>query len=166
MAGQAGTGAAIAVLKQIERIAQNGVWYESEGDRAGRDKVAGYDHLKTTVYIDGAPYEVDMRVRLVQEKPGASQDNVLYYYTPEELIAIKKVDAGSPTGERRALTISSENRPTFSGPTLPQRPSGVNTQPAQTESVNIPETEGLNNGVYLYDGGNGLTVRIPADRYP
>ena len=109
----------IVVMDNLERIANNGVWFESQGDRENRQQIQGFDHLKTTVYIDGVPHEVDMRVRLVQEKPGAQQDNVLYYFTPEELLTIKKVDTASPTGERRALTVSSENRST-SKATVPQ----------------------------------------------
>lgn len=147
-AGQAGTGAAIAVLKQIDRIAQNGVWYESEGDRAGRDKVAGYDRLKATVYIDGDPYEINMRVRMEDKTAGG--ENRFYYFTPEVIQATKEADVGLRRVRFRERTMEGTSA---SGITLSQKPRGVNTQPTQTESVNIPETEGLNNGVYLYDGG-------------
>ena len=64
----------IAVLGQLERIAQNGVYFSNEGDRRGRVQIAGYDHLMTTVYIDGAPYLVDMRVRVEDERAGAEID--------------------------------------------------------------------------------------------
>ena len=148
MAGQAGTGAAIAVLKQIERIAQNGVWYESKGDRAGRDKVAGYDRLKATVYIDGDPYEINMRVRVEDKTAGG--ENRFYYFTPEVIQATKETDADLRRIRFRERTMEGTSA---SGITLSQKPRGVNTQPAQTESINIPETEGLNNGVHLHDGG-------------
>lgn len=49
------------------------------------------------------PHVVDMRVRLVQEAPGKKTDNVLYYFTPEEIVSIEKVDTSSPTVQRRAL---------------------------------------------------------------
>ena len=84
----------IAVLENIERIANNGVYFRSEGDRQGRDQIAGYDHLMTTVYIDNQPYVVDMRVRLVQQTTNSKTGNVLYYFTPEEIVTVKKIDAG------------------------------------------------------------------------
>ena len=90
----------IVVLDNIERIANNGVWFNSQGDRKGRQQVQGFDHLMTTIYIDGMPYLVDMRVKLVQEAPGRGTDNVLYYFTPEEILTIEKVGTTPPTGER------------------------------------------------------------------
>ena len=66
----------IAVLDNLERIANNGVYFRSEGDRKGRDQIAGYDHLMTTVYIDGQPYIVDMRVRVYDTQAGG--ENRLY----------------------------------------------------------------------------------------
>lgn len=95
----------IAVMDNLERIANNGVWKRGEGDRKKRQQIKGVDHLVTTVYIDGAPHVVDMRVRLVQEAPGKATDNVLYYFTPEEIVSIEKVDTSSPTAQRRALRI-------------------------------------------------------------
>ena len=102
----------IVVLDNIERIANNGVWFEGQGDRKGRQQVNGIDHLKTTVYIDNVPYEVDMRVRLIQQNARSPQENVLYYFTPEEIVTIEKVGTNPPTGERRALTGASEGVPT------------------------------------------------------
>ena len=121
----------IVVLENIERIANNGVWFDSQGDRKGRTQINGIDHLKTTVYIDGAPYEIDMRVRLVQENARSSQDNVLYYFTPEEVVTIKKVDTTPPTGERRALTGASEGVPTSSAPIIADSSAGVKNQSVQ-----------------------------------
>lgn len=69
----------IAVLSQLKRIAQNGVYFRSEGDRKGRTQVAGYDHLLTTVYLDGVSYVVDMRVRVEDTQAGGA--NCLYHYT-------------------------------------------------------------------------------------
>lgn len=122
----------IAVLDNLERIASNGVWFDSQGDRKNRTQINGIDHLKTTVYIDGSPYEIDMRVRLVQENARSAQDNVLYYFTPEEVVSIKKVGTAPPTGERRALTGASEGVPTSSAPIIADSSAGGNTQSAQT----------------------------------
>lgn len=124
----------IVVMDNIERIANNGVWFESEGDRKGRDQIAGFDHLKTTVYIDGAPFEVDMRVRLVEETAGQGADNVLYYFTPEEILGIKKVDTQPPTGERHALTVGSEGTPTSKN-RIPQTPGVVNHESGGVRGV-------------------------------
>ena len=121
----------IAVLDNLERIANNGVWFDSQGDRKNRTQINGIDHLKTTVYIDGSPYEIDMRVRLVQENARSAQDNVLYYFTPEEVVSIKKVGTAPPTGERRALTGASEGVPTSSAPIIADSSAGGNTQSAQ-----------------------------------
>ena len=122
----------IAVLDNLERIANNGVWFDSQGDRKNRTQINGIDHLKTTVYIDGSPYEIDMRVRLVQENARSAQDNVLYYFTPEEVVSIKKVGTAPPTGERRALTGASEGVPTSSAPIIADSSAGGNTQSAQS----------------------------------
>lgn len=94
----------IIVLDNIERIANNGVWKSGEGDRRGRPQIQGIDHLMTTVYIDSEPYVVDMRVRLVQEAPGKNADNVLYYFTPEEIVYVKKAETSSRSGKRHAFT--------------------------------------------------------------
>ena len=121
----------IIILDNIERIANNGVWFDSQGDRKNRTQINGIDHLKTTVYIDGAPHEVDMRVRLVQENANSAQDNVLYYFTPEEVVSIKKVDTAPPTGERRALTGASEGVSTSPAPIIADSSAKGNTQYAQ-----------------------------------
>ena len=120
----------IVILDNIERIANNGVWFDSQGDRKNRTQINGIDHLKTTVYIDGSPYEVDMRVRLVQENANSAQDNVLYYFTPEEVVSIKRVDTAPPTGERRALTGASEGVSTSTAPIIADSSAGGNTQSA------------------------------------
>jgi len=78
----------IAILDQIERIAQNGVYFSSKGDRKNRAQINGYDYLTTTVYIDGEPYAVDMRVRVEDKKIGGA--NRLYHFTPEMIRVSKK----------------------------------------------------------------------------
>ena len=93
------------VLDNVERIANNGVWKSGEGDRKERQQIQGFDHLMTTVYIDNEPYVVDMRVRLVREAPGKETDNVLYYFTPEEIMSVEKADASSYPVKRRAPHI-------------------------------------------------------------
>lgn len=92
----------ILVLDNLERIANNGVWKKSEGDRKNRTQIQGFDHLMTTVYIDNEPYVADLRVRLVREAPDKKTDNVLYYFTPEEILNVKKADASSYPVKRRA----------------------------------------------------------------
>ncbi len=133
----------IIILDNIERIANNGVWFDSQGDRKSRTQINGIDHLKTTVYIDGAPHEVDMRVRLVQENANSAQDNVLYYFTPEEVVSIKKVGTAPPTGERRALTGASEGVPTSSAPIIADSSAKGNTQSApKTDGVSPEDSTG------------------------
>ena len=155
----------ILIMDNLERIANNGVWFGNKGDKYGRPQVAGYDYLKTTVYIEGAPYEVKMRVRLVEEKPGKGADNVLYYFSPEEILTIERVGTtpptygrrasilhsedgptlgvgtASPTGERRALTMGSEGMPTL-GISIPQTSPQVNQQTA-TPAGKISDLEVL-----------------------
>ena len=82
----------IVVLDNIERIANNGVWFDGQGDRNMREQIAGFDHLKTTVYIDSVPYLVDIRVKLLEEKGGEGIENVLYYFTPEEIVSIETIE--------------------------------------------------------------------------
>lgn len=120
----------IVVMDNLERIANNGVYFKSEGDRDARPQIPGWDHLMTTVYIDGEPYSVDMRVKLVEEKPGSGPDNVLYYYSPEEILTIEKVGPGAPV-ERHALNVKVESEPT-SDPIIPSPGDGVNTEYAPT----------------------------------
>lgn len=120
----------IVVMDNLERIANNGVYFKSEGDRDARPQIPGWDHLMTTVYIDGELYSIDMRIKLVEEKPGSGVDNVLYYYSPEELLTIKKVGSETPTVERRALNMNSELEPT-SDSIIPQAGDGVNVEYAQ-----------------------------------
>lgn len=120
----------IAVLENIERIANNGVYFRSEGDRQGRDQIAGYDHLMTTVYIDNQPYVVDMRVRVYDAPSGG--ENRLYYFTPEEIVTTKKVGANLPTGTLHERTMSQETAPT-SGDIV--TPEGAVVNSGDTESV-------------------------------
>ena len=120
----------IAVLENLERIANNGVYFKSEGDRYGRDQIAGYDHLMTTVYIDNTPYLVDMRVRVLQQQNNAPLEHTLYHFTPEAMTLIKQDDGGTSTTGRHASSIKSEVPPS-SDPTIPQTDGGVNAQSAQ-----------------------------------
>ncbi len=154
----------IVVLDNIERIANNGVWFDSQGDRKGRPQINGIDHLKTVVYIDGIPYEVDMRVRLVQENAHSGQDNVLYYFTPEEVVAIKKVDTAPPTGERRALTGASEGVSTFA-PIISENPAGGNARSARNRAgVTAVGDEYLQQALdEAWNGAEGPSVRGPQE---
>lgn len=142
----------IVVLDHIERIANNGVWFEGQGDRKGRQQVNGIDHLKTTVYIDNVPYEVDMRVRLIQQNARSPQENVLYYFTPEEIVTIEKVGTNPPTGERRALTVGSEGVPTSDasisksiGKVNPESGGQIDepaaVEPGRSDALGIPEQD-------------------------
>lgn len=92
----------LLIMDNLERIANNGVYYSSEGDRKGREHILGIDHLITSVYIDGTPMVVDMRVRVVQQERGGDSNNVLYYFTPEEINIIKESGSTS-AAERQAL---------------------------------------------------------------
>ena len=126
----------IVVLENIERIANNGVYFKSEGDRQGRDQIAGYDHLMTTVYIDNQPYVVDMRVRVYDALSGGG--NRLYYFTPEEIVTAKKIGANLPTGTLHERTMSQETAPTIAT-TIPHPEQGVNARSAQnSDGVFLP----------------------------
>ena len=118
----------IAVIDNIERIANNGVYFKSEGDRKGRQQIAGYDHLMTTVYIDDQPYSVDMRVRVYDAPSGG--ENRLYYFTPEEIVTTKKVGANIPTGTLHERTMIQDETPTVA-PIIADSSAKGNTQYAQ-----------------------------------
>lgn len=120
----------IAVLGQLERIAQNGVYFSNEGDRRGRVQIAGYDHLMTTVYIDGAPYLVDMRVRVEDERAGGG--NRLYHFTPEAIEVTKKNDGTTSTAGRHATSVHSTDVAPSSAPIIADSSAGGNTQSAQS----------------------------------
>ena len=133
----------IAVLDNIERIANNGVYFKSEGDRKGRDQIAGYDHLMTTVYIDNQPYVVDMRVRVYDEASGG--ENRLYYFTPEEIVTIKKVGSGLPTDTLHERIMSQETAPT-SITSIPQ--SGAENNINTAEKAREILSDGIFTGIY------------------
>lgn len=120
----------IAVLGQLERIAPNGVYFSNEGDRRGRVQIAGYDHLMTTVYIDGAPYLVDMRVRVEDERAGGG--NRLYHFTPEAIEVTKKNDGTTSTAGRHATSVHSTDVAPSSAPIIADSSAGGNTQSAQS----------------------------------
>ncbi len=128
----------ILIMDNLERIANNGVWFGNKGDKYGRPQVAGYDYLKTTVYIEGAPYEVKMRVRLVEEKPGKGADNVLYYFSPEEILTIERVGATPSTYGRRASILHSEDGPTLGVGNTPPK-SGLHETQRGSERMPIPK---------------------------
>ena len=134
----------LAVLNQIERIAQNGVYFNSEGDRKGRLQIAGYDHLLTTVYLDGVPYVVDMRVRVEDEQTGGM--NRLYHFTPEVISVTKKKDGTTSAAGRHATSVHSSDAAPSSVPIIAQTADGGNTISAQGQKVN-PES-----------GGQGMTL--------
>ena len=130
----------IAVIDNIERIANNGVYFKSEGDRKGRQQIAGYDHLMTTVYIDNQPYSVDLRVRVYDDPAGG--ENRLYYFTPEEIVTTKKVGAKLPTGTLHERTMIQEEVPTVA-PIIADASAGGNTQSARTAcGLSGPGTDG------------------------
>ena len=129
----------LAVLNQIERIAQNGVYFNSEGDRKGRLQIAGYDHLLTTVYLDGVPYVVDMRVRVEDEQTGGM--NRLYHFTPEVISVTKKKDGTTSAAGRHATSVHSSDAAPSSVPIIAQTADGGNTISAQGQEVN-PESGG------------------------
>ena len=77
-------------------------------------------------YIDNQPYLVDMRVRLLQQTRNDKIDHVLYYYTPEEIVSIKKVDTDLPTDKRHALDMSRKTASTYF--MVPHSAQSVNEQ--------------------------------------
>ena len=121
----------VAVVENLERIANNGVCFDSQGDRKRRETIQGVDHLMTTVYIDNVPYVVDMRVRIVQRRAGdTAADNVLYYLTPETITTIKKADGGTSAAGRHA---SDGEAPPSTITTIP--PSGPAVKPSFTGPI-------------------------------
>ena len=134
----------IAVLSQLERIAQNGVYFSSEGDRRGRAQIAGYDHLMTTVYIDGVPYLVDMRVRVEDEKAGGG--NRLYHFTPETIEVTKKNDGAASTAGRHATSVRSTDTAPSSDPTITQDGPGVKGKDARMVGAVFLPGSGLDAG--------------------
>ena len=120
----------IAVLSQLERIAQNGVYFRSEGDRKNRPQIAGYDHLLTTVYLDGVPYVVDMRVRVEDTQAGGA--NRLYHFTPELISVKRQKDGAASTAGRHATGVHSKDTTPSSISIIPNAPAESNTQSAPT----------------------------------
>lgn len=143
----------VAIMENLERIANNGVYFRSEGDRKGRDHINGIDHLMTTVYIDGTPALVDMRVRLVQQVGSGPTENVLYYFTPEA-ITIQKGNGNTPAAERQAFRGEASPFPDI---TLPRGAETVKAQDTPVEGPRyLPEVGGTANAPALskkWDGG-------------
>ena len=126
----------IAVLSQLERIAQNGVYFRSEGDRKNRPQIAGYDHLLTTVYLDGVPYVVDMRVRVEDTQAGGA--NRLYHFTPELISVKRQKDGAASTAGRHATGVHSKDTTPSSISIIPNAPAESNTQSAPTGPERVP----------------------------
>jgi hypothetical protein len=120
----------VAIMENLERIANNGVYFKSEGDRKRRDQILGVDHLMTTVYIDNVPYIVDMRVRVAETGVGTHSNNVLYYFSPEEITTIKKADGSTPAAGRHA---SDGGAPPPTGITIPPMGGGVNIREMRSQ---------------------------------
>ena len=149
----------IAALGQLERIAQNGVYFSSEGDRRGRAQIAGYDHLMTTVYIDGSPYLVDMRVRVEDQKAGGG--NRLYHFTPEAIEVIKKNDGAASTAGRHATSVHSTDTAPSSTTIIADSSAGGNTQSAQAG----PETSvGAAQAGFTGDTERGYSKNLATDQ--
>ena len=129
----------IAVMDNLERIAMNGVWKEGKGDRKGRTQIKGYDYLSTVVYIDNEPYVVNMRVRLIQQNANSDLENRLYYYTPEEIVCVEKVNTSSPSVERRALRVNS-GEDVFTADKVSQFNSPVNSSVIRTPNSQFSQS--------------------------
>ena len=109
----------------------------------------------TTVYIDNEPYVVDLRVRLVREAAGKETDNVLYYFTPEEIMSVKKADASSPTVQRRRAAHGFRDSASTTGKIARAAPV-VN---AESAAVQPTELAALRRAVQsAYDAGR---VNVP-----
>ena len=153
----------LAVLDQLERIAQNGIYFRSEGDRKGRPQIAGYDHLMTTVYLDGDPYIVDMRVRVDDEKSGGN--NRLYHFTPEAILVAKGNDGTASAAGRRATSVhSSDAVPSFNS-IISENPAGGNAQSARNRAgVTAVGDEYLQQELEeAWNGADGPSVRGPQE---
>ena len=153
----------IAILGQLERIAQNGVYFKSEGDRKSRPQVAGYDHLETTVYIDNIPYVVDMRVRVEDEQSGGA--NRLYHFTPEAISVTRKNDGTTSTVGRRATNVhSSDAVPSFNS-IISENPAGGNARSARNRAgVTAVGDEYLQQALEeAWNGADGPSVRGPQE---
>lgn len=130
----------VAIMENLERIANNGVYFKSEGDRKRRDQILGVDHLMTTVYIDSAPYIVDMRVRVAEAGVGTHSNNVLYYFSPEEITTIEKADGSTPAAGRHA---SDGGAPPPTGITIPPMGGGVNIREMRSQGGVFQPGRGL-----------------------
>ena len=84
-------------------------------------------------------------------------DNVLYYFTPEEILHVERVGTASPTGERRALTGESETMPTPSD-SIPQPPRVVNPDGWDTAAQN--PVEGVKNAPMEGAGLNPVSAKM------
>ena len=133
-----------AIMEHLERIANNGVYFKSEGDRKGRPQINGIDHLMTTVYIDGTPTLVDMRVRLVQQEKAGPTENVLYYFSPETItLTPKKGDGNTPAAERQAFRGEASPSPMD---TIPRAGPGVKGKDARMVGAVFLPGSGLDAG--------------------
>lgn len=121
----------ILLVDNLEKAIDNSYWAESNGDRKGRPQIDGFDTLRTSFYIDDIPYYADIKVKVVQGKNGADPQNVVYFLEPEEITAIKRVDAPSPTGALLERNIVFRDGTSTVRTSVPQSGTGVNTQGMQ-----------------------------------
>ena len=118
----------ILLVDNLEKAIDGSYWAESNGDRKGRPQIDGFDTLRTSFYIDGVPYYADIKVKVVQGKNGAHSQNVAYFLEPEEITAIKRVDAPSPTGALLERNIVFRDGASTVDTTVPHGTGNVNTQ--------------------------------------
>lgn len=121
----------ILLVENLEKAIDNSYWAESNGDRKSRPQIDGFDTLRTSFYIDGIPYYADIKVKVIQGKNSTDPQNVVYFLEPEEITAIKKVDAPSPTGALLERNIVFRDGTSTVNTTVPQKESGVNAQDTQ-----------------------------------
>lgn len=121
----------ILLVENLEKAIDNSYWAESNGDRKSRPQIDGFDTLRTSFYIDGIPYYADIKVKVIQGKNSTDPQNVVYFLEPEEITAIKKVDAPSPTGALLERNIVFRDGTSTVDTTVPQKESGVNAQDTQ-----------------------------------
>lgn len=121
----------ILLVDNLEKAIDGSYWAESNGDRKGRPQIDGFDTLRTSFYIDDIPYYADIKVKVVQGKNGADPQNVVYFLEPEEITAIKRVDAPSPTGALLERNIVFRDGTSTVRTSVPQSGTGVNTQGMQ-----------------------------------
>lgn len=133
----------LLVVDNIEKIFDDAVWAYSEGDRKGRDQINGFDTLRASFYIDGEPYFVDIKVKVLQETKASKEENIAYFLEPESIEQIKKAPASPRTGWRQAPNIffGGNTNASFDANSVAQPAEAVNTNTVGAASADFFESQ-------------------------